>query len=281
MSNIVTKRFVQCHNKLKEDNLIRSSRQFALACDYAPQSLSEVLKGSRDATVELLRKSIQVYNLNPNYLFMGEGAMLIDDSSTQKNPILTVVTNNQLEEKISYVPVAAQAGYGGQLYDTSFMEVLPSFSLPGHEFGQGTYRCFDISGKSMEPSLLNRQKVVCSFVEKEYWSSSIRNNQVYVIVTDDSVVVKRVINLIEEASYIKLISDNPQFNTYKVNIQEIKEVWQVKVVISDFDNSKNGDVTGIQSNLDSLKDTVNQQTTLIKNLHRSMESLARRNRSLV
>ena len=122
---------------------------------------------------------------------------------------------------------------------------------------------------------------MCSFVEKEYWSSSIRNNQVYVIVTDDSVVVKRVINLIEEASYIKLISDNPQFNAYKLNIQEIKEVWQVKVVISDFDNSKNGDVTGIQSNLDSLKDTVNQQTTLIKNLHRSMESLARRNRSLV
>ena len=58
MNSVVTQRFINCHNKLKIDQRIRSSRQFALSLDYLPQSLSEILKNRRDVTIELLRKSI-------------------------------------------------------------------------------------------------------------------------------------------------------------------------------------------------------------------------------
>jgi len=58
--NIVTERFIKCHNLLKEENRIRSSRQFALSLDYLPQSLSEILRGRRDVTIELLRKAVDV-----------------------------------------------------------------------------------------------------------------------------------------------------------------------------------------------------------------------------
>ena len=61
MNNVVTQRFIKCHDKLKEDNRIRSSRQFAMSLDYLPQSLSEIIKGRRDVTIELLRKAIDKY----------------------------------------------------------------------------------------------------------------------------------------------------------------------------------------------------------------------------
>jgi len=52
---------------------VRSSRQFALSLDYLPQSLSEILKGRRDVTLELLRKGVEKYAMNPVYLLTGNG----------------------------------------------------------------------------------------------------------------------------------------------------------------------------------------------------------------
>ena len=57
MNSIVTERFIKCHDKLLANNQVRSSRQFAISLDYLPQSLSEIVKGRRDVTIELLRKN--------------------------------------------------------------------------------------------------------------------------------------------------------------------------------------------------------------------------------
>ncbi|MFT5385521.1 MAG: hypothetical protein ACI81W_002929, partial [Saprospiraceae bacterium] len=67
--SIVTQRFIKCHNHLKEEGTVRSSRQFALSLDYLPQSLSEILKGRRDVTIELLRKAVEKYKINPVYIY--------------------------------------------------------------------------------------------------------------------------------------------------------------------------------------------------------------------
>ena len=75
MNSIVTQRFIKCHNQLREDKRVKSSRQFAISLDYLPQSLSEILKGRRDVTIEVLRKAIHKYKLNPTYLFTGEGPL--------------------------------------------------------------------------------------------------------------------------------------------------------------------------------------------------------------
>ena len=68
-NNVVTQRFIRCHNKLRENKTIKSSRQFALELEYLPQSLSEILKGRRDVTIELIRKAIEVYRMNPIFMF--------------------------------------------------------------------------------------------------------------------------------------------------------------------------------------------------------------------
>ena len=100
MSSVVTNRFIHCHNALLKDRKVRSSRQFALSLDYLPQSLSEILKGRRDVTIEVLRKAVATYKINPNYIFGGSGAMFTYEEVQKEGggQIVTVVTDNHDEE---------------------------------------------------------------------------------------------------------------------------------------------------------------------------------------
>jgi transcriptional regulator with XRE-family HTH domain len=98
MSSIITQRFIHCHNKLKEENRVRSSRQFAMALEYLPQSLSEILKGRRDVTIDLLRKAVEVYKINPVFLYTGEGPLFMSEDNRQDFRTLTVVTDPQNDE---------------------------------------------------------------------------------------------------------------------------------------------------------------------------------------
>ena len=280
MSSIVSQRFIECHNELKSRNKVKSSRQFALALDYAPQSLNDILKGKRDVTIELCRKSIHLFDFNPSYLFSGIGAIFTtDEENFESDKILTIVTDENNDEKIVHVPVAAQAGYGGNITNSHYFSNLPTFSLPDYRLHDGTHRCFDISGDSMEPTLYSGDKVVCSYLEKEHWERTIKNHLVYVVVTNDDVVVKRLVNKIKDSGYIQLFSDNSYYNPYVIPIDEVKEIWTVRVKISPFMPSPNHVRNGLHDEINQLGKTIDQQTGLIKELNTTIELLLKKQRS--
>ncbi|MEO1437994.1 MAG: S24 family peptidase, partial [Bacteroidota bacterium] len=194
MNSIVTQRFIKCHDKLREEGRVKSSRQFALSLEYLPQSLSEILKGRRDVTIELLRKAVETYKINPVYVYTGEGPMFMSEEDHKSFRVLTIVTNAQEDERIVHVPVPAQAGYASEETDPTFIQDLPTYSLPDYKYKVGTHRSFDVAGDSMEPTLFEGDKVVCSYLEPTLWETSIKDNYVYVIVTRGDVLVKRVTN---------------------------------------------------------------------------------------
>ena len=203
MNSVVTQRFIKCHDKLKEEKRIRSSRQFAMSLDYLPQSLSEILKGRRDVTIELLRKAIEKYQMNPVYIYTGDGPMFMTEEDHKSFRVLTIVTNGADDERIVHVPIPAQAGYAGEMANPTFVQDLPSFTLPDYKYKVGTHRSFDVAGDSMEPTLFEGDKVVCSFLEPTLWENSIKDNYVYVIVTRGDIVVKRVFNKLKEEKLLE------------------------------------------------------------------------------
>lgn len=282
MSSVVTTRFIHCHNALIKERKVRSSRQFALALDYLPQSLSEILKGRRDVTIEVLRKAVALYKINPNYIFGGSGAMFTyEEVQKEGGQIVTVVTDNQDEERIVYVPISAQAGYGGQLHDPIYFKELPTFSLPDFRFKTGTHRCFDIAGDSMEPTLYTGDKIVCSFLEKDNWEVSIKDNFVYVVVTKGDVLVKRLMNKIKDSSVIELFSDNSFYKPYPVNISDVLELWFVKVKISPFMPSPSNMRNALHAEVDNMNSTIADQSVLIKDLNQTIEKLLKQNRARI
>jgi len=277
MCNIVTDRFVACIERLKDRNDIKSVRQFALTVDYHPQNLNDIMKGKRDVTIELLKNATEIYKINPQYIFSGIGSMFLDDDIMQQSS--SSIVHNSLE-KIVYVPTAAHAGYTDQYNDPIFMEDLVSFSLPDYKFQHGTYRCFDIVGDSMEPSLYAGDKVVCSFVDNNNFYSSVRNNLVYVIVMDGAIVVKRVRNRIKENGTIELLSDNNYYQPYEVPVAEIKEIWHVEVKISPYLPSPNNIRHAFHEEMDGMKKTIDQQSKSIQLLNQTVEKLLKQNRAI-
>lgn len=278
MNSIVTQRFIKCHDKLLSSNIVRSSRQFAISLEYLPQSLSEIVKGRRDATIELVRKAISVYNINSEYLFTGQGEMFKKDQNAKSEYVLTVVTDQERREKIVHVPVPAQAGYGGQITDPTFFTELQTYSLPDFDTAHGTYRSFSVAGDSMEPTLFEGDKIVCSYIDKDQWASAVKNDYVYVIVTQNDVLVKRVENCIKNERCIKLISDNNYYKVKQLNIAEIVEVWYVKIKISPFMPSPSNMRNGFSDEVSNLKDIIENQSELIGNLNLTIGKMLKQNR---
>lgn len=273
MNSIVTQRFIKCHDKIREENRVRSSRQFALSLDYLPQSLSEILKGRRDVTIELLRKAVDLYKINPVYIFTGEGPMFMTEEDHKSFRVLTIVTNAQDDERIVHVPIPAQAGYSAEMTDPAFIQDLPTFTLPDYKYKVGTHRSFDVSGDSMEPTLFEGDKVVCSFLEPTLWESSIKDNYVYVIVTRGDVVVKRVHNKLKSDKQLVVISDNSFYENYTLNVGDIREVWYVRAKVSPFLPSPQNIKNYLFEEIRELRQTIKQQSKLIENLDNTIEKL--------
>lgn len=271
MNSIVSQRFMQCLEQLKTDNTIRSYRQFALKVEYLPQSLSEIVKERRDVTIELIRKAAEVFNVNPNYIFTGEGSMFLNGKEDKPFRQVTIVTDQFNEERIVHVPIPAQAGYANDALEASYIQELPTFSLPDYKYKHSTHRCFDIEGNSMEPTLFEGDKVVCEYVEPTHWDSSLKDNYVYVIVCRGDVLIKRIKNHIGINNSILLLSDNSSYESYDKHIKDVKEIWKVRVKISPFLPAPNSIRAMMEMEMKDLKMKINEQSRLIKNLNLTLE----------
>jgi phage repressor protein C with HTH and peptisase S24 domain len=273
MSNLVTQRFIKCHDKLKADGTVRSSRQFALSVDYLPQSLSEVLKGRRDATVGLMEKTVEKYKINPVYLFTGDGPMFMTEEENQDFRTLTIVTTVNDDERIVHVPIPAQAGYASEHSDPNFIQDLPTYVLPDYKYKVGTHRSFDVAGDSMEPTLFEGDKVVCSYLEPTLWETGIKSSYVYVIITKADVLVRRVSNLLKESRQLELISDNHYYEKTFVKLNDIREMWYVRARISPFLPSPQNVKNLVREEVYELRKTMQQQSRLIENLNNTITQL--------
>jgi phage repressor protein C with HTH and peptisase S24 domain len=245
--------------------------------DYSPQSWSKVIREERDVTVELIRKAVDRFDFNPVYIFEGRGEP-ISKALESPNPVLAIAVDDNNEERIIHVPVAAQAGYLDQFNDPVYIQELPSFSLPGFEFRHGTYRAFDISGDSMEPSIFQGEMVVCSYVDPDLWQYNIRNNFVYVIITRGDIVVKRVQNNIAEKGILTLISDNNFYHPYEIPVEDIQEVWFVKMKICPFAHSKVSARVNMEDRMDDMRSVISSQSSTIQNLNQTIERMLKNER---
>ena len=274
-NSVITQRFIKCHNKLRENKTVKSSRQFAVEIDYLPQSLSEILKGRRDVTIEVLRKSIETYKFNPIYLFTGEGALFLteEDLNNKSLRVLTVVTDTANDERIVHVPVPAQTSYASELSNPKFIQNLPSFTLPDYKYKVGTHRSFDAAGDSMEPTLFEGDKIVCSFIEPTLWESGMKDGYVYVIVTQDDIVIRRVYNQLKTNKLIEVHSDNRFYEPYTIPLSMIREIWYVRAKISPFLPSPNRIQHLFYDDMNGLKSTISEQSRLIENLNQTIQKL--------
>lgn len=142
--------------------------------------------------------------------------------------ILATTVDNDNNENIEVVNQKASAGYTIGYSDPEYIKVLPTFHMPFLS-KEKKYRTFQISGDSMLP-IPDGSWVTGEFVQN--WNL-IRDGQPYIILTlDDGIMFKVVSNRIKTNGYLTMNSLNPLYDSYNINIKDVREVWKFVHFIS-------------------------------------------------
>lgn len=156
---------------------------------------------------------------------------------------------------IPFVPVKAAAGYLAGYSDPEFIDELNTFTLP--MLSGGDYRAFEIVGDSMMPTPSG--SVIVG--ERVNSLEDLKNSNTYIVVSKtEGIVYKRVMKSNRQKNKYTLVSDNPAYQPYTVNAEDIVEVWQAQMVISRANTQQRWDV----GQLASLVNNLQQQVTTLK-----------------
>jgi transcriptional regulator with XRE-family HTH domain len=161
---------------------------------------------------------------------------------------------------IHFVPVKATAGYLAGYADSEFIDELNTFTLP--MLAGGNYRAFEIIGDSMMPtpsgSIIVGEKVEGS-------TEDIKNNQAYIVVSrNEGIVYKRVVKSNRAKNKLTLVSDNPQYQPYQVNAEDIVELWRAQMVLSKVSQQQRWDMDSLANMVSNLQ---NQVSSLNKKMN--------------
>ena len=160
---------------------------------------------------------------------------------------------------IHFVPVKAAAGYLAGYADSEFIDELNTFTLP--MLSGGNYRAFEIIGDSMMPTPSG--SIIVG--EKIDDTEQIKNEQAYIVVSrHEGIVYKRVVKSNRAKNKLTLVSDNPQYQPYQVNAEDVVELWQAQMVISKVSAQQRWDMNALASMVSNLQ---TQVSTLKKKMN--------------
>ena len=189
--------------------------------------------------------------------------LLLKDLSNNANNYLAKRRQQKMmtveRNVIHFVPVKAAAGYLASYADTEFIDELNTFTLP--MLAGGNYRAFEIIGDSMLPTP-SGSIIVGEKIEDQ---NDIKNNQAYIVVSrNEGIVYKRIEKNGRSKNKLTLVSDNPQYQPYQVNAEDVVELWQAQMVISKVSSQQRWDVNSLASMVSNLQ---TQVSTLKKKMN--------------
>ena len=228
---------------------------FAESIGLGQERVRKSLMPGKQPTAEFFESIFSTYpDLNPDWVFTGRGAMLHSEkentapyiiSQTIAKPapeqvsgknlrVLCITNDSSGNENVEVVNTKAAASYIDNIQEPQFLSTLPKISLPGNVFRGGTFRAFEVKGNSMEPTIQQGSWVIGQYVQD--WLT-LKDDYIYIVVMQDAILIKRVLNRIEKRQGLVLKSDNREYENKNIDIDEVKELWLLKAEMRyDFKN---------------------------------------------
>jgi transcriptional regulator with XRE-family HTH domain len=153
--------------------------------------------------------------------------------------------------EIQFVPVKAAAGYLAGYADPEFIDELNTFTLP--MLAPGQYRAFEIVGDSMLPTP-SGSIIVGEKIED---INDVKNTFTYIVVSrNEGIVYKRVLKNNRTKNKYTLVSDNPTYQPYQVNGEDIIEVWKAMMIIGKANAQPHWNVNQLANVVNTLQEQV-------------------------
>ncbi|RRB02468.1 XRE family transcriptional regulator [Larkinella rosea] len=222
--------------------------------------LATFLRVSLDTLVnqplaKLSPKQFEQLMAAPNPVYRG--------SALQVREVLHSVKDDQ--ELIEVVPIPASMGYAqGGYADQEFMADLEKFHLPLPGISPDRlYRLFSTEGDSMYPAVTEGSHILGEYVE-DWYSIKSGTNCIFVLQTE-GIVFKKAVNELTTKQRFELHSLNTFYKPYYVPIEDIKEIWKFKKLLTDVLPEPESSMTKLLSEIRELK---GGQTEILSRLPR-------------
>ena len=202
-----------------------------------------------DPRLDVLQVAAEMFKLSLDELLTSDLSVAKGSGYLAKRRQLKLM--NADRNLIRFVPIKAAAGYLAGYADEEFVDELNTFTLP--MLTGGNYRAFEIMGDSMMPTP-SGSVIVGEKIES---LDDAKNNMAYIVVSrSEGIVYKRILKSNRNKSKITLVSDNPAYQPYQVNVDDILEMWQANAVISKITNQQRWDVNSLANIVSNLQDQV-------------------------
>ena len=209
-----------------------------------------------EPNLEVLETLSEMFKLTLDDLFLKDLSNQNGSYLSKRRQLKMMSTDRTV---IHFVPVKAAAGYLAGYADSEFIDELNTFTLP--MMTGGNYRAFEIIGDSMLPTPSG--SIIVG--EKVDNMDDLKNNLACIVVSrNEGIVYKRIVKNPRVKSKLTLVSDNPQYQPYQVNSEDIVEIWQAQTVISKVSQQQRWDVDALASLVNILQ---SQVSTLKKKMN--------------
>lgn len=196
-----------------------------------PQKIYDIQKGkTKFISVEVAEDIIKAFpNINKVWLLTGEGEML-NNANPKYNEAVPI------QQDVVYIPLVNQFAYAGYLdgySDCTYLEQLPKIPFIVDHEGHGNYIAFEVKGDSMnngtEESYLEGDRLYCREIQPHLWATSKLHLRKwdFVIVHEDGIVVKRIIDHDVENHTITIHSLNDMYPDRTIDLCDVKQIFNV------------------------------------------------------
>lgn len=218
-----------------------SQADFAKLFNLARPSVGAYEEGRSEPKIQTLLDIAQKFNLSVDILLTKELTVndlykldMLNDKFDQmhggkKEPVEVVKTN-----AIGLVRAGRFPEYIANHQKRDFLNALPPVDLPLSFKGEA--RAFEVYGREMDynhAGIHHGDLLLCK--KEEPSPASLVPGHVYVVVTQDQVIIRRLKHL--DAQKLSLMADDPNFSNIEVPVNDqLLEVWEVKGVFSTYMN---------------------------------------------
>ena len=191
--------------------------------------LNNVGESFRKPTIEKIKKIFPHWNMD--WILYEKGEPIISKENIE---VLEAVPLNQ--NYIINVPLVnqyAQAGYLCGFQDAAYMATLPTIPFIIDHEAKGNYVAFEVRGDSMndgtEESYLEGDRLLCREIAPYLWAESklhIRKWD-FVIIHEEGILVKRIIDHNLENHTITIHSLNDMYSDRVIDLAEVRQIFNV------------------------------------------------------
>lgn len=134
------------------------------------------------------------------------------------------------------IPLVSQYAYGGYLTgygDPEYMESLPIVDFTPDREMTGNWLAFEVRGDSMDDGSYESYRsgniVICREVKPHLWKDSKLHihRRDFVIVCEEGILIKRIIDHDVENHTIVIHSLNPDYQDRTINLAEVRQLFSI------------------------------------------------------